>query len=41
MLTVQMKSELLKYVSKGQVDCLQLIDKESQLIITPAQSAIT
>ena len=26
---------------KGQVDYLQLIDKESHLIITPAQSAIT
>ena len=31
----------VKYVSKGQVDYLQLIDKQSHLIITPAQSAIT
>ena len=31
----------VKYVSKEQVDYLQLIDKESHLIITPAESAIT
>ena len=31
----------VKYVSKRQVDYLQLIDKESHLIITPAQSVFT